>query len=74
MEKENSCGLMVVSMMDNGKIIKGMVMELVLNMIMRNMKGIFKMICDKEKDQSIIAMEIHIKVIGIKIKEMDKVQ
>jgi len=50
MEMENSNGQMVIHMKDNGLIIKDRVTELVLNKIMKNMRDIFKMIKDMEKE------------------------
>ena len=51
-------------MMVNGKIIKNMVMELILDKIMKNMKDIIKMIKNMEKELNIIAIMMCMKEIG----------
>ena len=51
-------------MMVNGKIIKNMVMELILDKIMKNMRDIIKMIKNMEKELNIIAIMMCMKEIG----------
>lgn len=73
MEKENFIGLMVIFMMEIGKIIENADLENIFRKIKINILVNGKMIKYKEKEDFNGIMEIFMMEIGIIIKDMDMV-